>query len=175
MVFLRLSIREKRIIVLLAVLLSGLLFYEGIWVPLSTWRQRLHTAVSVKKRLVHELASLVDESNGLRQRLETVRKQIEERPGDFNLFSFLRQVSDSLGIGTHLAVMKPLPSETLGPYRLVRMEIKWKDVEFASLLQWIDRLEGAGHSVRVQKLMITPSPENPTMLEAAIQVQTLER
>lgn len=173
--FLRLSIREKRVITLLVVLLSGLLGYEGIWVPLSAWRQRLHTAVSVKQHQALELASLVDASNGLQERLQAIRKQVEERPGDFDLFSFLRQVSDSLEMGTHIAAMKPLPSETIGPYRLVRMEMKWKDIEWGPLLQWMAQVEGSGRSVRVQKLVITPSPENPTMLEASMQVQTLER
>uniref|UniRef100_A0A7C4RQW8 Type II secretion system protein M n=1 Tax=Desulfatirhabdium butyrativorans TaxID=340467 RepID=A0A7C4RQW8_9BACT len=173
--FLRLSIREKRVITLLAILLSGLLLYEGIWVPVSAWRQRLHMAVSVKKRQALELAALVDASNGLQERLQAIRKQIEERPVDFDLFSFLRRIADSLEMGTHITAMKPLQTETVGPYRLVRMEVKWKDIEWVPLLQWMAQVEGSGHSVRVQKLVIIPSPENPTMLEASIQVQTLER
>ncbi len=172
---LRLSIREKRVIVLLAVLVTCVLSYEGLWVPLSAWRQRLHTAVAVKQRQAQEMASLVEISNGLQQRLNAIRKQIDERPGDFDLFSFLRQSADSLGIATHIAVMKPLPSETIGPYRLVRIEMKWKGIEFAQLLQWMAQVENAGQSVRVQKLLITPSQENPVMLEASLQVQTLER
>lgn len=175
MVFLRLSIREKRVITLLAILLSGLLLVEGIWVPLSAWRQRLHTAVSIKQHQALQLASLVDASNGLQERLQAIRNQVEARPKDFDIFSFLRQVSDPLEMGTHIAAMKPLPSETVGPYRLVRMEMKWKDIEWVPLLQWMAQVEDSGRSVRIQKVLILPSPENPTMLEASLQVQTLER
>lgn len=171
----RMRRREKNALSVLAALLVAILLYEGLCAPLSRWRQRQRTIIAVKTAQLYQLNNSLDEYRRIEKRLLHLQNMIDTRRRDFTLFSFLNQISEVLDLGKHIVLMKPTHPEVIGPYRLSRIEMKWKDVRLESLVQWLGRVEESGNLVHVQKLTLQPSTENPEMLDVGIQVQTLER
>lgn len=171
----RMRRREKNALGVLAALLVAILLYEGICAPLLRWRQRQRAIIAVKTAQLQQLSTSLDEFRSIEKRLLLLQNMIDTRRRDFTLFSFLNQISETLDLGKHIVLMKPTHPETIGPYRLARIEMKWKDVGLDTLVQWLGQVEESGNLVHVQKLALQPSTENPALLDVGIQVQTLER
>jgi len=171
----RMRRREKNALSILAALLVAIFLYEGLCAPLLRWRQRQRSIIAVKTAQLHQLDTALDEYRRIAERRLLLQNRIDTRRRDFTLFSFLNQISEVLDLGKHIVLMKPTHPERIGPYRLARIEMKWKDVRLDSLVQWLGRVEESGNLVHVQKLTLQPSTENPALLDVGILVQTLER
>lgn len=170
----RMHRREKNALGVLLALLITILLYEGLCAPLLKWRQQQRSIIAVQTAQLAQLSALRDEYRCIEQRLLALQHMIDARSRDFTLFSFLNQISDALDLGSHIVLMKPSHPETIGPYRLARIEMKWKEIGLESLVQWLGRVEEPGNLVHVQKLTLLPSTENPALLDVGIQVQTIE-
>ena len=167
--------REQFIIVLGVIGLAIILFlYWGIF-PLLDRRERSERQVLAREKELREMLAYQQEYQQLQSKLRLTTAQLEKRPGDFSLFSFLDQLAGTAGIKKNVVYMKP---STIGDgekdLNRSRVEIKFAEITLEQVSRFLQRVETSPNLVEVPRLSIKQLNQEHGFLEAVLQVETLD-
>ena len=167
--------REKFILLLgvtgLAVIL---LLYWGLF-PLLDRRERSERQALAREKELREMLVYQNEHKQIQMKSRMTAAKIAKRPADFSLFSFLDKLAGTTGIKKNIVYMKPstVQDDDEG-YNLSRVEIKFEEVTLEQVSRFLQRIETSSHLIEVPRLSIKQTKQESGLLEAVLQVDTLE-
>ncbi len=170
----RLSIREKRAVILAASLLALFFLLQLGAFPLLETRKQLQRLALVREAALEEIRSLAGEYEALRRHARDLQAVLAARPGNFSLFSLLEQEAGRAGVKEHVKSLKPFDSATAGPYRESLVEMKLEGIGLEKLVDYLQRIEKPAQAIRLKRVTIRRNTGEPGRLEAVLQVTTYQ-
>lgn len=146
-----------------------------IFTPLFEKRDDLHEKLTAKRRTLAEMRQLQREHQNLQSDITASMSQFEQRPNNFTLFSFLDQLAGETGIKKHVSYMKPSTTinEKTG-VSLSRVEMELRGISLKDLTRYLYEVETSENMVIVKRLSISRKGGEKAMIDAVMQVETVE-
>ena len=169
-----LSLREKKLIGILAAILSVYLFWFGIeTVLMDPYRQFRSEEQSLRSDIL-TAQSLVQE---IRQSQEEIRKRslrLAQDQSGFSLISYLEQEANRTHIRSSITQMTPraLPPEE--NYHSILVSIRIEKVDLPHILVFLARLERSRHLIRITHLSIERRFDQHRLLDVHLDVQSIQ-
>ena len=175
MINLNLNRREKLAVYGGGIVVAIFIVVQLIIAPLFEKRDALQDTLSAKRRTLAEMRQLQREHQDLQNDIAASMSQFEQRPDDFTLFSFLDQLAGETGIKKHVSYMKP--STTINEksgVSLSRVEMELKGISLKDLTRYLYEVETSENMVIVKRLSISRKGREKAMIDAVMQVETVE-
>jgi general secretion pathway protein M len=171
----KLSRREKVIVAGGGCILVLFLLIQLVIAPLLDRRQQLRQAVTSKTLMLAEMQRMKSEFDALKSRSKQSEDRFKRRDKGFTLFSFLDQLAGQSQIKERVNYMRPSKIEQKNSaFKLSRVEMKLEAVTLEQLANFLFRVETSRNMAVVSKLSITRRDQKEGLLDAILQVETLE-
>ena len=171
----KLSRREKIIVAGGGGLLILFMVIQLVIVPVFERNTRLRGAVQSKTQILDEMQRLKSEYDNLSSRSKQSEARFTRRDKGFTLFSFLDQLAGQARVKERVSYMRPTKTEQKNsPLKLSRVEMKLEAVTLEQLTAFLHGVETSKNMVSVSKLSITRRDQKEGLLDAILQVDTLE-
>ena len=171
----KLNRREKYIIYGAGCLLGLLIIVQLVITPFFENTNQMQRSLQTKKAELEEMRRLQAEYKTLKEKLQLSQISIGKREKGFTLFSFMDQLAGQAGIKDRISYMKP--SNTVqknSNYRISRVEMKLDAITLEQLTTYLYHIETSKNMVMVKKLSISKKEKNEGLIDAVLQVETLE-
>ena len=171
----RLSHREK--VFVFAGIAVSLLFvmWFGALRPYQQGLKVTKSRIVSRQKQLEDVQQLQQEYFSLRKVLERAEKKLSGTVEGFSLFSFVEDITTSIGIRDKLASMRPQTPQIQGEYREELLEIKLERIELAQLVQFLYGIEAADAALQVKTVRIKPRFDNKEQLDIVLIISSLQR
>ena len=171
----KLSRREKIIVAGGGGLLLLFVLIQLVIVPVFERNARMTRAVQSKTQILADMYRLKSEYDGLSSRAKQSEARFTRRDKGFTLFSFLDQLAGQARVKERVSYMRPTKIEQKNsPLKLSRVEMKLEAVTLEQLTAFLHGVETSKNMVSVSKLSVTRRDQKEGLLDAILQVDTLE-
>jgi general secretion pathway protein M len=171
----KLSRREKIIVAGGGGLLVLFVLIQLVIVPVFERNARMKRAVQSKTQILADMQRLKSEYDSLNSRAKQSEARFTRRDKGFTLFSFLDQLAGQARIKERVSYMRPTKTEQKNsPLKLSRVEMKLEAVTLEQLTAYLHGVETSKNMVSVSKLSVTRRDQKEGLLDAILQVDTLE-
>jgi general secretion pathway protein M len=171
----KLSRREKIIVAGGGGLLVLFVLIQLVIVPVFERNARMKRAVQSKTQILADMQRLKSEYDSLNSRAKQSEARFTRRDRGFTLFSFLDQLAGQARIKERVSYMRPTKTEQKNsPLKLSRVEMKLEAVTLEQLTAYLHGVETSKNMVSVSKLSVTRRDQKEGLLDAILQVDTLE-
>lgn len=171
----KLNRREKLVVAAGGGLLLVFLVLQLVILPAFERRAQTERAIQAKSLMLAEMQRLKAEAEALRAAARGAEARFGRRDRNFTLFSFLDQLAGKVGVKERVSYMKPSKIEQKNsPYKLSRVEMKLEAVTLEQLHSYLVGVETSANLVTVSKLSISRRDQKEGLLDAILQVDTLE-
>lgn len=175
MMNIKLNRREKLVVYGAGVLIALFLLAQLIITPLFEKREQLESRLQQERQTLSEMEQLQEDYQSLQESISASKNQFRNRPADFTLFSFLDGLAGETGIKQHVSYMKP--STTVNDntgVTLSRVEMELQAISVKDLTQYLYNVETSENMVMVKRLSISRTGREDSLLDAVLQVETVE-
>jgi general secretion pathway protein M len=143
--------------------------------PVFEHRAQLRRSVHAKTAMLAKMHQLQAEAEELKSRSQESEARFRKRDKSFTLFSFLDQLAGQARVKERVSYMRPTKTDLKNsPLKLSRVEMKLEGVTLEQLTTYIYGVESSPNMVSVSKLSITRRDQKEGLLDAILQVDTLE-
>jgi len=171
----KLSRRERIIVCGGGGLLALFLLIQLVIAPVFERSARMQRAVQAKTQILADMQRLKSEYDSLSSRAKLSEARYTRRDKGFTLFSFLDQLAGQARIKERVSYMRPTKTEQKNsPLKLSRVEMKLEAVTLEQLTTFLHGVETSKNMVSVSKLSISRRDQKEGLLDAILQVDTLE-
>jgi general secretion pathway protein M len=171
----KLSRREKIIVAGGGGLLVLFMLVQLVIVPVYERNSRLKRGVQSKAQILEEMQRLKSEYDSLNSRAKQSEARFTSRDKSFTLFSFLDQLAGQARVKERVSYMRPTKTEQKNsPLKLSRVEMKLEAVTLEQLAAFLHGVETSKNMVSVSKLSVSRRDQKEGLLDAILQVDTLE-
>jgi general secretion pathway protein M len=171
----KLSRREKIVVVGGGCLLVLFLLIQFVIAPLFHRRAQLRQAVAAKTLMLAEMQRMKADYESLKLRSKQSEARFMRREKGFTLFSFLDQLAGQSRIKERVNYMRPSKIEQKNSaLKLSRVEMKLEAVTLEQLATFLFGVETSRNMAVVSKLSINRRDQKEGLLDAIMQVDTLE-
>lgn len=169
----RLNPRERGFLVAGAAGLALFAFLQWVIVPLFDHRDRLQRRLDARRSSIVEMAALEQRYRAEREIYGAWNRLLEERPGEFSLFSHVEKLAGRADIMNRIAFIKPTESELPdSDVRMSRVEIKLVGLTIKQLVDYLHLLESGANAIRISRLSVERKGEVSATLDVVLQVET---
>jgi general secretion pathway protein M len=171
----KLSQREKIIVAGGSLALLVFLIVQFLIVPVFTRNAQMRRSVQVKTAMLAEMQRLKADHDSLKSAAKQSEARFTRRDKGFTLFSFLDQLAGQAHVKERVSYMRPTKTEQKNStFKLSRVEMKLEAVTLEQLATFLNAVEYSKNMVTVSKLSITRRDQKEGLLDAILQVETLE-
>jgi general secretion pathway protein M len=171
----KLSRREKIVVAAGGCLLVLFLLVQLVIAPAFNRTSQMRRAVQSKTLILADMQRLKSEYDGFKSRAKQSEVRYTRRDKGFTLFSFLDQLAGQSGIKERVNYMRPSKIEQKNsPLKLSRVEMKLEAVTLEQLTTFLARVETSRNMAVVSKLSVNRRDQKEGLLDAILQVDTLE-
>ncbi len=170
----KLAKREKYLVTLAACVIGAFILIEFLIAPLFEEKDRLEKGVMAKEKELREVLLLSAEFEGYKKNTQGLQDILANRRKGFTLFSFLEREAGEAQVKDHIKYMKPSTSQTLGPYKESKVEMKLEGVTLDQLARYLYRVEFQENAVTIRRMSIRENKRDTGYLDAVLQVFTLQ-
>jgi hypothetical protein len=166
------SDRDRRILILGAGALVAFVLYLVIDSVLEGYRQMdLEIASKNEERVM--VSRLRDQYLQTHTELQTVKARLDAQQENFSPLSFVEDLARKENIRDRIGAVKP-KTVPLGEHYEERMlEIQMDDITLPKLVEFIHKMENAGHVLKVKRLRIRPNFNDRDLLRVVMQISTV--
>lgn len=165
--------REKRFVIIGVILLSLAVALQLFVRPAISRVRTLRAVVAEQRQILGELQAKSQEYESLQDKLEQMRKKIAERHEERQILSFVERVQKDCGLLQKVIYMKPTTSVIGNMYEEKSVEIKFGGVTLNETIKFLLNVQSSELQVAVRSLEIRRRVQEPTLLDAVIQVASL--
>lgn len=171
----KLSRREKIIVCGGAGVLLVFLLIQFVITPVFDRNAQMQRALQSKKQMLTDMQRFKSEYESIKSRTHLSEARLARRDKGFTLFSFLDQLAGQARIKERVSYMRPSKVEQKNsPYKLSRVEMKLDSVTLEQLTNFLYGVETSKNMVTVSKLSVTRRDQKEGLLDAVLQVDTME-
>jgi general secretion pathway protein M len=171
----KLSRREKIIVAAGSGALLLFLLVQLAVVPVLERNARMRRAVASKTQVLADMHRLRSEYESIKSRVNQSEARFNRRDKGFTLFSFLDRLAGQVRVKERVSYMRPSKTEQKNsPFKLSRVEMKLEAVTLEQLAGFLHGVETSPNMVSVSKLSISRRDQKEGLLDAILQVDTME-
>jgi general secretion pathway protein M len=171
----KLSRREKIIVTAGAGALVLFLIVQLVIAPVFGRNAQLRRTADAKAVMLADMHRMKAEIDGFRSHAKQADSRFTQRDKGFTLFSFLDQLAGQARVKERVSYMRPSKiDQKNSAYKLSRVEMKLEAVTLEQLTQFLYGVETSRNMAAVSKLSITRRDQKEGLLDAVLQVDTLE-
>jgi general secretion pathway protein M len=171
----KLSRREKIVVAGGGCIVVLFLLIQFVAAPLLDRRSQLRQALTAKTLMLAEMQRMKADYEGLKLRSKRSEARFTRRDKGFTLFSFLDQLAGQSRIKERVNYMRPSKIEQKNSaLKLSRVEMKLEAVTLEQLANFLYGVETSRNMAVVSKLSVTRRDQKEGLLDAILQVDTLE-
>lgn len=168
--------REKIIVTAAGVVASVLIVLQLAIFPVIDRRDSLRKQIQSQTVALGQMQDLKREYEALTRFTRDMERQLRQRPKNFTLFSFTDRLAGRSGIKQNIVYMKPSTSNLKNsPYALSLVEIKLTSLTMLQLTTFLHGIEDPSKIVWVKRLSITKDEKKEGLIDAVVQVETLQQ
>jgi general secretion pathway protein M len=171
----KLTRREKYAVYAASAAIFLFVVIQFIVFPSINKRERLRRTLNVKSEMLHEMIALKSEYEEIKKRNDFLKIQFANRDKGFTLFSFLDKLAGKAGIKDHTTYMKPSTSaQKNGQYKISQVEMKLQGLTLQQLTAYLHMIETSKNMVTIKRFSITKTGKQEGVIDAVLQVETVE-
>jgi general secretion pathway protein M len=168
--------REKIIVTAAGVVVAVLIVLQLAVFPVIDRRDRLRKQIQTQTVALGQMHDLKREYEALTRFTRDMERQLRRRPKNFTLFSFTDRLAGQSGLKQNIVYMKPSTSNLKNsPYALSLVEIKLTSLTMLQLTTFLHGIEDPSKIVWVKRLSITKDDKKEGLINAVVQVETLQQ
>lgn len=167
--------REKIAVYGTGIFIAAFVLFQLIVMPVFEKRDELQHKLQAKRQTLSEMRQLQAEHQALQQKIAASKNRFDKRPANFTLFSFMDRLAGQTGIKQHVSYMKP--STTVNHdtgVTLSRVEMELQAISVKDLTQYLYNVETSENMVMVKRLSISRTGREDSLIDAVLQVETVE-
>ena len=170
----RLTHREKHLSFTAAAFIAAWVLYAFLAGPALARIKTLQRVIPENTAALRDLKTKSDEYLALRERFNTVQRQIAEQSEDFNLMAFLEKLTEQCQLADHVLSMKQQSRQLDELYMESTVIIEFQDITFERLvIGLLAGLDSAPAPLRVKTLDIEKNPSSNGLINASIHITNL--
>jgi general secretion pathway protein M len=173
--FKKLNKRERYAIVT-AVAIIGL-FLVAIFIvePFFSGLDQRKRNLQAKAAMLEEMQRLQTEYATLTEKTKVSKSRFSARQKGFTLFSFLDRLAGDAGIKDRISYMKPSKKvQKNSLYKISRVEMKLEAITLEQLTTYLYGVETSENMVDINKIAISKTEKTQGLINAVLQVETIE-
>lgn len=171
----QLTVRERYAVYAAALVIGLFMVIRFLVIPILDERSRAEKIIFAKKKILSEMTALQTEQHILLEKRKAAETLLAQRVKNFTLFSFLDELAGQSGIKDRVAFMKPSASAKQdGPYRLTSIEMKFESISTEEFISFLYKIETSNNLIRVNRLSVSKTGSQDTLLDALFQIETIE-
>jgi len=176
--FLNLKKMNKRQRCAVAVAAGVLLVFVAVRLviyPFFNHTERLKRSLQVRIAMLAEMRQLQARYLAINRKMKISMARFQQRPKGFTLFSFLDRLAGEAGVKDHISYMKPSrKAEKNSRYKISRVEMKLESITLEQLTRYLYSVETSPNMVEIKKIAISIKDKKQGLINAVLQVQTVE-
>ena len=166
----RLTKREKQIVIFGIVCLGAFIAFQMIVSPALGRTKTLKRIVSQKREILTDLQVKSKDYNSLKEQLEKIRMSIQDQQKDRKILSSIEHIQKDCGISQNVIDLAPNTMVINDTYERTDIEVKYGAVTLEQLVQFLMKINSSDMLIGIRSLEIKSDPENPALLDAVIQL-----
>ncbi len=169
----KLEPRERLVIFGGIAILICFFFLQFVITPYHTASKNLDRSLANKRADIVELKLLQQEYRTLQEQAGGIRKQLETRPPNFSLFSFLDGQASEAAVKDFISYMKPSSAE-IGDGDLLEslVEMKLQEIGLKQLVDFLQRIESPENVVSIKRISVQENGKQENSLDVIMQIVT---
>jgi general secretion pathway protein M len=168
--------RERIIVTVAGVVVLVLIVLRLTLFPVIDRRDRLHNQIRTQQEALGQMHELKREHDALTRFTRNMERQLKQRPENFTLFSFTDRLASQSGLKQNIVYMKPSTSNLKNsPYALSMVELKLTSLTMLQLTTFLHGIEDPSKIVWVKRLSVTKEDKNEGLINAVVQVETMQQ
>lgn len=169
----KLEPRERLVIYGGIAIIICFIFLQFMLTPYLTASKNLDRTLANRKADIVELKLLQQEYRSLQDQAGGIRKQLETRPPNFSLFTFLDSQASAAAIKDFISYMKPSTAENSDGALLESLvEMKLQEIGLAQLVDFLQRIESPENVVSIKRISVQESGKQQNTLDVIMQIVT---
>jgi type II secretory pathway component PulM len=170
----RFSSRERVFVAIGVVLTAALLGYHFLVSPFMDRLDVLDRLILLKEKEIVEMNQLRQQYLAAQQKISAVEGRIIRNEG-FSLLSFVEGIAVKNQVKDRIVFIRPQPSQVLGEYREVAVEMKLESVTLAQAVKFLETLQNTPQFLRVKRAQLKTRYNDPTLLDGTFVVASYEK
>ena len=172
----KLTRREKYSLYALSSVICLFVVFQFLVFPSLDKRERLKRTLQAKIDILEKMTALQSEYNTIEKRTELSKSRFAGRDTGFTLFSFLDKLTGKAGIKNHVTYMKPSTSvQKNSPFKISQVEMKLQSLTLQQLTSYLHMVETSNNMVNIKRLSISKTGKQEDLIDAVLQVETVEK
>ncbi len=171
----RLSKREKNIIIFAGIFFIIFLIAELLVVPFVNYKKQISLNVVKKERDIIEMAELVSEYNKLTTDTQKLEALISKKEKSFSLFTFLENISGKTELKGNIKYMKPSESKVSGTFKESMVEMELDNIKYEQLLKFMYEIEYSDMGISLKRISIKKKQVGSGMLDVILQIVSYDK
>lgn len=167
-----LSIREKRLLMLLAVVIFTGAFYFFIIKPVADFKKQSDSSYERNMARINKLEEI---NNSYREILAEKSRLNAAAPDDKGIAPLVDEIAGALNISGNKAYLRENPGVIQNGIQKVTTEIKFEGITITSLLEFINRLENSNSTLKIKNLLINTGIKERSRYDAILTVVSLSK
>jgi len=173
--FKKLNKRERYAIAAAAAIIGLFLIATFIVEPFFSGLDQRKRNLQAKAVMLEEMRRLQSEYGTLTEKAEVSKSRFSQRQKGFTLFSFLDRLAGDAGIKDRISYMKPSKKvQKDSRYKVSQVEMKLEDITLEQLTKFLYGVETSKNMVDINKLAISKTEKTQGLINAVLQVETIE-
>lgn len=168
----RLSTRERKILISAAAIILVWIFYAGAISPARERVETLKRVIPEKREALNDIHKMSAEFTALRNELGNLKNKAVLEANGFELLPFLESMTRKYGL--KVSAMKQEVLELDTSYSLTVAEITLEELSLDQMVQFLYRVISSEHLLKIKSLYTRKNTATPASLDAVIQISTLK-
>lgn len=173
--FNNLNKRERYAIMIGIGVLGIFLIFQLIIEPIFSATEQKKKNLQTKSVMLEQMRQWQAEYDKLTQRSNLSQSRFRNRPKGFTLFAFLNRLAAEAEIKDRITNMKPTKKvQKNSPFKLSRVEMKLDAITLEQLTNYLYKVETSKNMVEIKKISISKKDNKQRLINAVLQVETVE-
>lgn len=170
----KLSKKEKIYLAAGFALAISIFLVQIVFIPFFEEKSKVSQAIENQKKILGEVTALASEYGELRQEMEKMQRALSARDPDFTLYSYMEKKAREARVRPNIKSMNQSKGAIAGSYEEVYTDITLEKITLNQLVHLLYLVESPREAIRLKKLSVTKSPEDPDYLTCRLQVMTFQ-
>ncbi|HOP28481.1 MAG TPA: type II secretion system protein GspM [Spirochaetota bacterium] len=167
-----LSRREKRLLMLLALIIITGVLYFFIIKPVSDFKKQADNSY---ERNMARLNKLEELNNDYRDILAEKSRLNAAAPDGKGIAPLVDEIAGSLNISGNKTYLRENPGVIQNGIQKITTEIKFEGIPISSLLEFINRLENSNSTLKIKNILINSGIKERSRYDAILTVVSLTK
>jgi len=167
-----LSRREKRLLMLLALIIITGVLYFFIIKPVSDFKKQADNSYEKNMARLNKLEEL---NNDYRDILAEKSRLNAAAPDGKGIAPLVDEIAGSLNISGNKTYLRENPGVIQNGIQKITTEIKFEGIPISSLLEFINRLENSNSTLKIKNILINSGIKERSRYDAILTVVSLTK